>query len=285
MIHRLLYHSEVELVGSEAPGSARVRLIAEKSAARNAAAGLSGALLHSRGRFIQVLEGPVDPLEETFERICCDLRHRNVVLLEYTPTDDRIFAEWSMAQVEADATLGGLIGQLGFEGRAADVTSAQAMLHLMRALLIAPAGAALQASRCPTRAQRDSDAPKVLLVDDVADNRSILHRRLARRGMQVVEADCGQRAMAAIDQGGYDLVLLDVMMPGVSGLEVLTWIRSRYSSFELPVIMVTGMTFSSDVATALRMGADDYLTKPLDFEAAMVAIERVLDRRSTSVAG
>lgn len=280
MLHRLLYHSEVELTGPEALSASQIGMIADRSAVRNAASGLSGALLHSNGRFIQALEGPLEALEETFERICCDLRHRNVVLLEYTPTDDRIFGEWSMAQVEADDALGGMVGRLGVEGGAADVSSAQAMLHLMRALLIAPNGRHRQASRKLT--QRSSDAPKVLVVDDVAENRSVLHRRLARRGLTVVEADSGEAAIAAIEQGGYDLVLLDVVMSGVSGLDVLTWIRSRYSSFELPVIMVTGMTFSSDVATALRMGADDYLTKPLDFEAAMAAIERCLDRRPIS---
>lgn len=123
---------------------------------------------------------------------------------------------------------------------------------------------------------------RILLVDDVFDNRIVLSRRLLRRGYEVIEADCGQAALALIAREAFDLVLLDVMMPDLSGLEVLTEIRRTLSSQQLPVIMVTAKTFSHDVVEALQMGADDYVTKPVDFDVALARIvTQIAKKRAT----
>ena len=82
-------------------------------------------------------------------------------------------------------------------------------------------------------------AGKLLIVDDVADNREILTRRFVRRGFEIVEASCGEEALELIRQQTFDLVLLDVMMPGMDGGEVLSRIRDEYPAALLPVIMVT----------------------------------------------
>jgi diguanylate cyclase (GGDEF)-like protein len=108
-------------------------------------------------------------------------------------------------------------------------------------------------------------SPSLLIVDDVAANRAVLARRFAPRGFDVTEADSGQRALELLDQHRFDVVLLDVMMPDLSGLEVLKRIRERRSPTELPVIMVTAKSQGSDVAEALTAGANDYVTKPIDF--------------------
>ena len=90
-------------------------------------------------------------------------------------------------------------------------------------------------------------APRILVVDDVADNRDILTRRLVRRGFEVVEAAGGQEALMQVDEQPFDVILLDIMMPDLSGNEVLRRIRERFSNTELPVIMVTAKSQSEDV--------------------------------------
>jgi DNA-binding response OmpR family regulator len=81
----------------------------------------------------------------------------------------------------------------------------------------------------------------------------------------VEEADSGSLALQLIDAESYDLVILDIVMPDMDGLEVLQRIRSQYSESELPVIMATVKHRSDDMVLALRCGANDYVTKPIDF--------------------
>jgi diguanylate cyclase (GGDEF)-like protein len=122
-------------------------------------------------------------------------------------------------------------------------------------------------------------APRLLIVDDVEDNRTILARRFQKRGFEIVEAESGEAALAAIEKGEFDTVLLDVMMPGMSGLEVLRRLRTRLSADELPVIMVTANALSEDVAGALAIGASDYVTKPVDFAVALARVNNQVERR------
>src|SRR3981081_4632034 len=79
-------------------------------------------------------------------------------------------------------------------------------------------------------------APRILVVDDVADNRAILLRRFQRHGFEVTEADSGLKALELIESQEFDLVLLDVMMPGIDGVETLKRIRFQKSVSMLPVI-------------------------------------------------
>jgi len=121
--------------------------------------------------------------------------------------------------------------------------------------------------------------PAILVVDDVAANRDVLGRRFERRGFDVTEADGGFRALELIDQRSFDLVLLDVEMPDLNGLEVLKRIRQRHSEMSLPVIMVTGKSEGEDVAEALAAGANDYVTKPVDFVVALARTNAQLGRK------
>ncbi len=124
-----------------------------------------------------------------------------------------------------------------------------------------------------------SDSPRLLVVDDIADNRIILSRRLVRRGFEVVEAQGGRAALELIAQQPFDLVLLDIMMPDMDGIEVLKTIRQSYSPSTLPVIMVTANGQSADTAKALTLGANDYVTKPVDFPVALARIEAQVARK------
>jgi diguanylate cyclase (GGDEF)-like protein/PAS domain S-box-containing protein len=112
----------------------------------------------------------------------------------------------------------------------------------------------------------------LLVVDDNEANRDALSRRLRQRGYLVTVAADGQEALALTASDSFDLVLLDVEMPGISGLEVLTRLRARHSHTQLPVIMVTARTQGADIVEAFRCGANDYVTKPVDFPVALARI-------------
>ncbi len=122
-------------------------------------------------------------------------------------------------------------------------------------------------------------APHLLVVDDIADNRILLRRRFERQGFRVTEADGGLEALRLIEEQTFDLVLLDIMMPDIEGTVVLSEIRSKRSSSTLPVIMVTARAMSDDVVKSLQLGADDYITKPVDFPIALARVNTQLARR------
>ena len=114
---------------------------------------------------------------------------------------------------------------------------------------------------------------RLLVVDDIEENRDLLKRQLVRRGYEVVLADSGQNALAEIARGSFDLVLLDIMMPGMNGLEALERLRWISDRGMLPVIMVSAKGESEDIVQALEMGASDYISKPIDFPVAFARIE------------
>jgi DNA-binding response OmpR family regulator len=115
----------------------------------------------------------------------------------------------------------------------------------------------------------DTAQGSLLVVDDNPMNRDMLARRLARRGYTVTVAEDGYQALAMIEAQPFDLVLLDIMMPGISGLDVLKTVRQRYAVADLPVIMATAKDQSEDIVAALQLGANDYVTKALDFPVVL----------------
>ena len=104
--------------------------------------------------------------------------------------------------------------------------------------------------------------PRVLIVDDIEINRILLSRVLAGINYDIVLAESGSQALDLIENKGFDLVLLDVMMPDIDGFEVLARIRKQFLSNELPVIMVTALNDRDQIVKALELGASDYITKP-----------------------
>lgn len=125
----------------------------------------------------------------------------------------------------------------------------------------------------------NESAGRLLVVDDTEDNRDMLSRRLRRRGYDVVVAEDGERALQIMEDGEIDLILLDIMMPGIDGIEVLRRLRQRFSQSELPIIMATAKAGSEDVIQALDIGANDYVTKPLDFPIVLARVEKELRTR------
>lgn len=121
-----------------------------------------------------------------------------------------------------------------------------------------------------------NEAYRILVVDDDEMNRDMLSRRLARRGYDTLVAEDGQQALDVINEEPVDLVMLDIMMPGMSGVEVLRILRQTYGEDELPVIMATAKSDSKDVVESLDLGANDYVTKPLDFPIVLARVKAQL---------
>src|SRR5260370_2329129 len=120
---------------------------------------------------------------------------------------------------------------------------------------------------------------RLLIVDDNEMNRDMLARRLARKGYEIAMAESASVVLQRVKQDGTDLVLLDIEMPEVSGLDALKTLRDAYSAIELPVIMVTAKNQSDDIVRALDLGANDYLTKPIDFPVAVARISTQLSHK------
>lgn len=121
--------------------------------------------------------------------------------------------------------------------------------------------------------------PRLLIVDDLEDNRIILQRRFERRGFEAVAVSGGAEALDVLDREPFDLVLLDIVMPDMDGFEVLARIRQTYTALDLPVIMVTVKDSSASVVRALKLGANDYVTKPIDFEVAQARVAAHIGRK------
>ena len=124
--------------------------------------------------------------------------------------------------------------------------------------------------------------PLVLVVEDEAPLVTMLRYNLERQGFRVDEASDGQEALTRIAESQPDLVLLDWMLPVMSGIEVCRQIRRRAATRNLPVIMVTARTDDQDAVRGLNTGADDYITKPFNIEF-LLARMRALLRRSNAV--
>ncbi|WP_370476478.1 tetratricopeptide repeat protein [Tamlana flava] len=109
---------------------------------------------------------------------------------------------------------------------------------------------------------KDSFDIKILIVDDEPINRRVLENHLNLAGYQVFEASNGKEALELVEKNDFDLILLDIMMPRMSGYEVCEIIRKTYSPSELPIVMLTAKNRVSDLVTGFNLGANDYLTKP-----------------------
>ena len=118
---------------------------------------------------------------------------------------------------------------------------------------------------------------RILVVEDEESYRDPLTYQLTREGFDVVEAATGTEAIERFDDGGVDLVLLDLMLPGLSGTEVCRQIRQRS---EVPVIMLTAKDTEIDKVVGLELGADDYMTKPYSFRELLARMRAVMRRRA-----
>ncbi len=118
---------------------------------------------------------------------------------------------------------------------------------------------------------------RILIVEDESSLSEPLAYLLEREGYETTIAKDGNRALAEFDKGATDLVLLDLMLPGIPGTEVCREIRSRS---QVPIIMVTAKDSEIDIVVGLELGADDYVTKPYSTRELLARIRAVLRRRT-----
>jgi len=119
----------------------------------------------------------------------------------------------------------------------------------------------------------------ILIVDDNQDNSELLKRRLERREFTCPVANNGRQALDIVKASPPDLILLDVMMPEMDGLEVLKILRRTYTAVELPVLMVTAKNAHEDIINAFEAGANDYIEKPVDFPVMLARIKHHLQHK------
>jgi adenylate cyclase len=118
--------------------------------------------------------------------------------------------------------------------------------------------------------------PRILAVDDVAENLEILQLRLENRGYEVVLAADGGAALIAVREQLLDLILLDIMMPKMDGIEVARQLKADASLPFIPIILVTAKADDRDVVAGLEAGGDDYLTKPFEHAALVARVRSML---------
>ncbi|ABI61813.1 phosphate regulon transcriptional regulator PhoB [Granulibacter bethesdensis] len=132
----------------------------------------------------------------------------------------------------------------------------------------------------PAEAPAGQIRPTVLIVEDEAALATMLRYNLEKQGFRVEEASDGQEALHRLSEVQPDLVLLDWMLPGLSGIEVCRQIRRKPGTRDLPIIMVTARVEDQDAVRALNTGADDYITKPFNMQALQARIRALLRRAS-----
>jgi two-component system response regulator ResD len=125
---------------------------------------------------------------------------------------------------------------------------------------------------------REAVRPRVLVADDDENIAELVRLYLAKQGYEVELAFSGSQVQARLKEAGFDLLVLDIMMPGANGLQVLRELR-QYS--DLPVIFLTARSMDIDKIAGLQLGADDYVTKPFNPWELVARVEAVLRRRSS----
>ena len=125
---------------------------------------------------------------------------------------------------------------------------------------------------------------RILIVDDIEDNRVVLQRGLERVGFQTATCADGGSAIGMISSDAPDLVLLDWMMPGLSGIETLKAIREHYDINELPIIMCTARDEESSIVDAIEAGANDYVQKPVKMPVLLARMSAQLMRKAAVAA-
>ena len=119
---------------------------------------------------------------------------------------------------------------------------------------------------------------KILIVEDEPDIRKLVNYNLAQERFKVLEAEDGEQGLQIVQRDKPDLVILDLMLPGLSGMELCKILRERSETERLPVLMLTAKAGEADRVVGLEMGADDYLTKPFSPRELLARVRAILRR-------
>lgn len=125
-----------------------------------------------------------------------------------------------------------------------------------------------------------NEKARVLVVEDEEDILALVQFNLSRHGYQVETAVCGEEALEKVSQFDPQLLVLDLMLPGIDGLEICRRLREETATAELPVIMLTACGEEDDIIRGFELGADDYVTKPFSIKVLLARVESVLRRKA-----
>lgn len=121
---------------------------------------------------------------------------------------------------------------------------------------------------------------KILIVEDEQDIRDLLIFNLQKEGFKVESADNGDSALSLIRKNNFDLVLLDLMLPGIGGFDLTRILKNDKKTSEIPILMLTAKGEESDIVKGLELGADDYMTKPFSIKVLLARINKILIKSS-----
>jgi two-component system phosphate regulon response regulator PhoB len=124
----------------------------------------------------------------------------------------------------------------------------------------------------------------ILIVEDDEDIQQLVSYNLIKAGFHVMCADTGEEGLQKLQPGGIDCILLDLMLPGMSGLEVCRSIKKNQSSNDIPILMLTAKGEEDDVVSGLECGADDYVTKPFSPKVLIARVKALLRRKFDQLA-
>lgn len=125
----------------------------------------------------------------------------------------------------------------------------------------------------------DPSTVKILVVDDIPLNVMLIEKMMAMQGVKALKANSGKVALEMIEQDCPDVVLLDIIMPEMNGYEVVEKIREKYTQEQLPIVMLSALNANDDVAKAKKLGANDFLTKPVVAERLFNTLFTILNER------
>ena len=209
-------------------------------------------------------EGHRAPLEAILVAARDALEHISAVLVPSetpaTETVRRLYAELEEPQARIIRAVTSLISAQDLGEPAAE--DLRRILHAAEQLR--PIGGAADAPPAAEEEPVDDRPARVLVVDDIEDNRQLLKRRLERQGHTVICAEDGKKALAMVEAEPPDLVLLDIMMPEMDGFAVLARLKGSRATRDIPVIVISALDDMASAVKCIEQGAEDFLSKPFD---------------------
>ncbi len=227
---------------------------------------------------------PPDKVDDFESRLRHDLRNPLNAVKGYTELLlEEIGGETGAAQpdlekllIETDALLGQLDRIVDFSGLASETTTAVGNEDASDSIA---AKLVRSIKAVDVDFEKGQETGRILVVDDNASNRDLLDRRLSLEGHQVTTAESGERALAILRSTTFDAVLLDLMMPGLNGFEVLERMKADQHLHDIPVIMISGFQETDSVIRCIEAGAEDYLSKPFNPVVLRARLKACLERK------